>query len=77
MTLQEAIAAVAVLPGVTQQMVDALEDGIAGVERERDEARNQLRLREIDLQLCQAQLNVAQGRLAAHAELAAAEPLPF
>lgn len=79
MTFQEAIAAICCVDGVAQEMVDALEEGLADVERERDELCRRADLAQSDLRLCQSELNTTKGRLDYYEKRAAqtACDLPF
>ena len=63
MTHAEAIAFICCLDGVPQDVVDALDDGLTAVERERDEARHKADTLRSDLALSQDALNNALGRL--------------
>lgn len=78
MTHAEAVAFVAALPGVPQEVIEALEGGLSAAELERERMRFEADTARSDLRLREAELNVTKGRLEAHTKrLAEAPPCPF
>jgi hypothetical protein len=76
MTHREAVSFIACLPGVPQEVVDALEDGFAAVEHALSASIRDAATLRIDMRLREGELNLARRRID-DMRAAAADPLPF
>ena len=77
----DAVAAIACIPGVTQEMVDAIEGGMADAERARLDALYEAQTARADLHRWKTKVEILRARLSVYeareAAYAAANPLPF